>query len=321
MLVEGNIATLLNGFAIASISFILANIAVSAVVSVLAQKFLKLQLNSRKTILWLLVLLPWLTGAAVSVFFVFGSVTSSPFVAESEYAHWQHMNSFSWLSWHGLILAFAALFIAYVLLVKFTQLRKHATELNLLKSLSHCRDGNIYEVELAQASAFTAGILNKQRFITTGMLAQTSAQEQQVILQHEQAHAEANDPFKKWLFSIFASFFLPMLAARLKLLMTLAMEQQADKRVLDYGYQSTFVASTLVKVASLNANESPVKNNELVANFGADILEQRVFFLLGQLDLKPVNKLLTLLLIILILGGSVGSIDSIHHLMEKLFSH
>lgn len=320
-MVEGTIATLLNGFAIASISFILANIAVSAVVSLLAQKFLNLKVNSRKTILWLLVLLPWLTGALVAVFFVYGSINSSPFVAESAYAHWHHMNSFSWLSWHGITLAIAACLIAYVLLAKFIQLHKHVTELNLLKSFSHRRDGNVYEVELPQASAFTAGIFNKQCFITTGMLQQTSKQEQQVILQHEQAHAEASDPFKKWLFSIFASFFLPVLAARLKLLMTLAMEQQADKRVLDHGYQSTFVASTLVKVASLNANQSPVKNNELVANFGADILEQRVFFLLGQLELKPVNKLLTLLLIIIVLGGSVGSIDSIHHLMEELFSH
>jgi Zn-dependent protease with chaperone function len=320
-MIEGEIALWLNIATIIVLAFVIANFAVSIVASLLTQKFLSMQVNSRKIILWLLVTLPWLISICIALLFLNGYIYSSVFESEAEYAHWHHMSVFNWLSWHGATLIIALLFSVYILGKKFIQLKRHHKDLAYLISLSKPLNKDIYEVELAESSAFTAGFLKKKCFITSGMLREMTEEESIVILEHEKAHAKLNDPLKKWVFSIFSNFFILPLAARLKLHMTLAMEQAADNVTVNEGFTSTFVASTLVKVARLNALHSPVKDNDLIANFGADVLEQRIYFLLGQLNLKPVNKTITTILIILILAMCLSSIDGVHHLIETVFSH
>ena len=140
-------------------------------------------------------------------------------------------------------------------------------------------------------------------------------------MSHEKAHSDHHDPLKKWLFTVLASCFIAAIAQRFKLHMTLAMEQSADNAVLKDNMPSTFVAATLVKVAKLNASTAPLVNNEIVASFGADVLEQRVYFLLGHLDVKPVNPMLTLVFFIVVLLLGLMSIDGVHHVIETVFSH
>ncbi|WP_053043110.1 M56 family metallopeptidase [Thalassomonas actiniarum] len=321
-MIEGALAIWLNTFAIAVITFFIANLAVSLMVSVLDQRFLGMEVEPRKTILWLLVAIPWCVAVLVSSYFLYKFSSLDPFSWSTAYAHWHHMDVYAVFSWHSITLLLALLGIAYVLTRKISLLLKHKNELLLLSGFAREIERQVYELELPQACAFTSGFLTKHCYITSGMLNATTVQEQAVILGHEKAHAKNNDPLKKWLFSILAAFFLPSLTARLKLHMTLAMEQAADNAVLsEENISSTMVAATLVKVARLNAAEAPLVNNELVANFGADVLEQRVYFLLGRLELKPVNKLLTLIFIVLIIVASLSAIDSVHHLMETIFSH
>jgi len=309
-MIEGALAIWLNTFAIAVITFFIANFAVSLIVSILGQRFLDIEVEPRKTILWLLVMLPWCACLLVSGYFLYKFSNQDPFTWNTAYAHWHHMDVYTVFSWHTITLLLALFGIAYVLIRKVSALLKHKNELSTLSGFAREIDNKVYELELPQACAFTSGFLTKRCYITSGMLEATTPQEQAVILEHEKAHAKNHDPLKKWLFSILSAFFLPSLTARLKLHMTLAMD-----------ISSTMVAGTLVKVARLNAAEAPLVDNELVANFGADVLEQRVYFLLGKLNLKPVNKLLTLVLIVLIIVVSLSGIDSIHHLMETVFSH
>jgi len=335
-MIQGTLALGLNMITIVVIAFVIANFTVSIIASLLAQKFLNIQVQSRKLVLWLLVILPWFTSLCVALFFLEGYLSSSVFELESEYAHWHHMGEFNWLSWHGVTLVIALGFGLAVMATKLIQLKHHRTNIRHLMSLSkplqdnslesstvksNTLKSNIFEIEMPEASAFTAGFIDKKCFISSGMKKELTAEELLVVLGHEQAHANMNDPLKKWLFSIFSAFFIPFLAVRLKLHMTLAMEQAADDAVVNNAVTSTFVASTLVKVARLNALYSPVKNNELIASFGADVLEQRVYFLLGQLTLKPVNKTMAIILVGLILAACLSSIDGVHHLIETVFSH
>lgn len=320
-MIEGKLAVWLNIATIIVLAFVIANFAVSIIASLLAQNFLGLQVKSRKLVLWLLVTLPCITSLCVALLFLNGYTSSNVFESETAYAHWHHMDAFNWLSWHGATLIIALVFSVYVFGIKFIQLKHHRKNLAYLTSLSKPLTTDVFEIELPESSAFTAGFIKKKCFITSGMLKEMTKEEAAVVLGHEKAHAKMNDPLKKWLFSIFTAFFITSLATRLKLHMTLAMEQAADNAVVNGDITSTFVASTLVKVARLNAQYSPVKDNELVANFGADVLEQRVYFLLGQLNLKPVNKTVTTILIILILGVCLSSIDGVHHLIETVLSH
>ncbi|MBL4765976.1 MAG: M56 family metallopeptidase [Colwellia sp.] len=320
-MIEGQLALWLNIVTIVILAFVIANFTVSTIVSLLAQKFINLQVKSRKIVLWLLVTLPWLSSICVALYFLRGYTNSTVFQSEAEYAHWHHMDIFNWLSWHGATLIIALVFTVYILGKKLIQLKRHHKDLANLASISKPLSSDVIEIELPESSAFTAGFINKKCFITSGMLKEMTAEEVAVVLGHERAHAKMNDPLKKWLFSIFTAFFIPSLAAHLKLHMTLAMEQAADNAVVNSDIAPTFVASTLVKAARLNALYSPVKNNELVANFGADVLEQRVYFLLGQLNLKPVNKMLTAILVTFILAVCLSSIDGVHHLIETVLSH
>lgn len=320
-MIVGQLAIWLNTVTIIILAFVIANVTVSIIVSLLTQWFISVQVKSRKFVLWLLVTMPWLASIGIALLFLNGYESSTVFESETEYAHWHHMDVFNWLSWHGATLIIALVFCSTILVIKFIQLKSHQKDLSNLASLSKPFSRGVFEIELAESSAFTAGFINKKCFITSGMLKEMTEKEIAVILAHEKAHARMNDPLKKWIFSIFTAFFIPSLAAHLKLHMILAMEQAADKAVVNGEVSSTFVASTLVKAARLNALYSPVKNNELVANFGADVLEQRVYFLLGQLDLKPVNKIVTAILITLIISVSVSSIDGVHHLIETVLSH
>jgi Zn-dependent protease with chaperone function len=320
-MIEGELALWLNIVTIMVLIFVIANFTVSIIVSLLAQQFLSLQVNSRKTVLWLLVTLPWLTSLCIALLFLHEYTSSAVFESETQYAHWHHMGVFHWLSWHGATLVIALAFNIRVLGCKLIQLKHHRKDLTYLASLSKPLNDGVFEVESAEPSAFTAGFISKKCFITSGMLKEMTKEEVAVILGHEKAHAKINDPLKKWLFSIFTAYFISSLAARLKLHMTLAMEQAADNAVVNGDITSTFVASTLVKVARLNVLYSPVKDNDLVANFGADVLDQRIYFLLGQLNLKPVNKTITIVLSISILVLCLSSIDGLHHLIERVLSH
>lgn len=318
---EGILAVFLNVMTIAVIAFFIANVLVSIIVSLLAQKFLALQVQPRKVVLWLLVTTPWLACLCISLLFLNGYLSSSVLETEIEYVHWHHMAVFNWLSWHGVTLLVALFFSLYIVVQKFIQLRRHQHDLTSLTALSVPFDEKVQEIEMPEVIAFTTGFAKKMCFISTGLIQELTHDELTVVIKHEKAHAKNNDPLKKWLFSLFSAFFIKSLASRLKLHMTLAMEQLADDAVIDDKLTSEFIASTLIKVARLNASYSPIKSNDLVANFGADVLEQRIYFLLGQLALKPVNKGITAVLMALILCMSLSSIDAIHHLIEMVFNH
>lgn len=322
-MIEGLLAILLNILAIALITFVVSNMAVSSVVSLLAQQFTRFEINSRKATLWLLVLLPWIAVLCVIACFLYRLAAYDFSGKINEFAHWHHITSFNMMSWHSVTLILAFLIFAKIVTKQCTELVKHRRELSLLTSFATALGNDVYRLEMSQPSAFTGGFIHRACYVSTGILANTNVQEQKVIFAHEKAHADYYDPLKKWLFSLFCAFFIPAIAIRLKLHMTLAMEQAADKAVIEQNIPATVVASTLVKVAKLNhklGRNSPV-NSELVVNFGADILEQRVYFLLDQLELKPASRIVTLAFILLTFILSLLSIDGVHHLMETVFSH
>lgn len=313
-------AVVLNLLADFIISFIVANLAVSAAVSLLGQKFLKVQVKPRKAFLWLMVLIPWLVSALISLYLLDDYVSSIEFEMKA-YAHWGHMTDFEWYSWHGVTLILALGFTLCVCTNKLIQLFKHRREINMLSALSTEVESDVYQIETPQAYAFATGFINKKCFVTTGLVKATSGDEYDVVISHERAHAKSNDPLKKWLFSVFSGFFAPTIGARLKLHMVLAMEQDADNEVIKSGKDKIFVASTLMKIAKLNAKDKVLSNSDLIVNFGADVLEQRIFFLLDQLQLEPMNKSLTAVFVILLSLICMTSLDGVHHFIEAIFSH
>lgn len=334
---EGVPAVILNILAIAVLSFIVTSTAVSALVSLFGNRFLKVEVAARKLSLWILVSAPWTVSFLVALFFLNSffmgdALSASPminspladwhhFETRSERADWHHVDTFYWASWHGLTLLLACGLSLWVVFKKAVEYSKHRDEITKLINHSQCIDNHVWEVQSQRAYAFTSGFVNKRCFISRGMIEGVSKEELNVILLHEQAHWEKSDPLKKWLFSILTAFFVPTLAKWLRLLMTLSMEQAADNAVINQKIEPTFVASTLIKVARLNAKSTPLHQNNMAASFGADVLEQRVYFLLGKLKLKPISRWCALLFIVVMLSIALPSVDGILHIMEILFSH
>ena len=311
---------LLNVLAIFSITFAVANIFLSALFSMVSQQVLNIQVDSRKLLLWSIVLLPWLVSLATSGY-LFTSYHTNGSLTGYGFPHWHHMADFQWYSWHGVSVIALVSYVVFVLARSIKNLLLHKKEVSALLNFANEKEAGVYQLETDNASAFTTGFFTKKSFVTTGLINQTSAEEYDVVIMHEKAHCLANDPFKKWLFSLQCAFFIKPIGHRLKLHMTLAMEQAADNAVIESGTPKLFVASTLVKIAKFNAQSSVLKSNDLVVNFGADVLEQRIYFLLDRLKLAPVHKGITVILLILLVVISTTSIDGIHHFMETLFRH
>lgn len=311
---------LLNLLAIFTITFAVTNLSLSTAFSLFSQHVLKIEVKPRRLLLWLFVLLPWMISLAISIYIV-QSYHIGNEISGYGFPHWHHMNDFEWASWHGVTVGLSLLLLVYVLMRKLSDLWRHNKEVEALLGFATKLENGVYQVESSDASAFTTGFMTKKCIVTTGLIEQTSEEEYKVIVRHEKAHAEANDPFKKWLFALLSAFYIAPVRERLKLHMTLAMEKEADDAVIHSGISKLFVASTLVKIAKFNAQHHLLKHSDLVANFGADVLEQRIYFLLDKLTLRPVNKGTTIILVLLLAAISTTSIDGIHHFMESLFSH
>ena len=309
-----------NLLAIFTIAFAITNLVVSIGVSLLGQKLTSVQLKPRKALLWFCVSMPWIMSILVCLYLLDIYVYSSIFETK-QYAHWHHISDFNWFSWHAVTIILLLSYMMFVLTSKTRQLWLHRQEVSLLTCLSKNLSRGAYEVEIPKFAAFTSGIRSKKCFITTGLLNEVTPEELDVILKHERAHVVNNDPLKKWLFSILVSFYFAPVARLLTLQMVLAMEQDADNAVLEEGIDRIFVASTLIKVAKLNAQEDILKSSALVVNFGADVLEQRIYFLLGRLQLSPINKTVAFSFAIALFFLCMTSLDGVHHLIETVFSH
>ena len=320
-MIEGGVAVFLNILTIAIITFVVANVIISLVITHAVKTLSVLQLPSRRSLLWLLALTPWLVATSVAAVFYVGYLDSTLLGQSANYIHWHHMAEHYWMSWHSAVLLLALSFVAKVMVGLSHTLWKHHNDLQTLTVLASQTNGAFYEIDSPKPFAFTSGFLHKRCFISSGLLQHMSSREQDVVLQHELAHIAHNDPFKKWLFSAFTAFYLPPIASALTHQMTLAMEQEADKASIKANHAPTFVAMTLVKIARLSHTSSPIQHNPLVAHFAAEALEQRVQFLLGQLQLKPVNKMTILAVSLVVVVVCASSVDKIHHVMDLLFIH
>ncbi|MBE8168291.1 MAG: M48 family metalloprotease [Shewanella sp.] len=319
-MIQGEIAIWLNMMTIAIISFLLATLVVSTAFVFLQHKLFNIAPKNRRLMLWLIVLAPWVAALCVACDFSVVMLNDRKSI-ESFITHWHHITRFDLFTWHGVLLITWPIIALYLIAIKLTTLIKHQRQIRSIEQFSLLKSHNVYQLNSDCVSAFTSGLIKPKCYVSTGMFEHTTDIEQDIILKHEQAHAKNKDPLKKWLFSLFASFFPNVLSTKLKMHLSLTMEQMADEAVAKTTTSSTDIASTLIKVARMNQNFSPDLEAECITNFGASTLEQRVLFLLGQLENKPVSKSISLTLLAITTACCLLSIDSIHHLIELLFQH
>lgn len=322
-MIYGQWALVFNLLTVAVLAFIVANIFVSITFWLVKSKLQHYAVSTRKALLWLFVLAPWLISLCATLFFSPLFQNGSIFVWLTDLAHWHHPDIFYFLSWHSASLLIFIGFTLYILIRKIMILYRNHHQINLLRVLGVEKSKQVYVIESSIPTAFTGGVFRPSCFISTGLVEQTSADDIEIIIQHELAHVHYSDPLKKWLFSFFSAYFASNIKQIFISMMSLSMEQSADSFFIRNQQQSHNVASTLVKFTKLAANYSihPQYKNELFVHFCRHSIEQRVLHLLNDKQFRPFPMGGVVIAIFLLALISTTSVDGLHHVIETLFTH
>ncbi len=321
-MINGQWALILNLLTVTVLAFIIANVFVSLVFLSVKNSIQGYTLSTRKSLLWLCVLTPWIIALCVTLFFSPFLQSGANFIWLTELAHWHHPDVFYFLSWHSISLISFISFSFYITVQKLMQAYRNHHQINLLRTLT-TKNKDVFIIDSPIPTAFTGGLTKPSCFVSTGLIEQLDSADVEIIIQHELAHLHYRDPLKKWLFSFFCAYFISNVKQVLVSVMTITMEQAADSFFVKRKQQAHDVASTLVKFTKLAVKDSihEQDKNELLVHFCRQSIEQRVLQLLNdtQLKLFPIKKILlgiTLLAVI-----STTSVDSLHHAIEMSFNH
>ena len=319
-------AMILNLLSIALMG-LLAATALLTVISLFTARFITLlSARAQKKTLWLFVAMPWSVSIACVLIFAPSLLQTESPLWLGALAHWHHPYVFYLDSWHGATLVLFILGAVYVLARKGLNAIRHLNALNTLTGLSQ---GNTRYWEVGQdivvlesqiPSAFAGGLSRPKCYVTTGLIERVSETELDIIIDHERAHIRHKDTQKKLLFALFASLYPRPLARRLNQLFSLASELLADARV-SKSYCNFDIAQTLVSATRIQRFFAGNANPALVSYFIADDVDYRVKALVDPQRLRSFPWAHCLLVIVLTTILSSIGVDSLHHLIEAVFSH
>jgi Zn-dependent protease with chaperone function len=322
-MINGQSALILNLLTVAVLAFIVANIFVSIIFCSVKNNIQGYTVSTRKSLLWLCVLSPWIIALAVTLFFSPFLQSVTTFVWLTELAHWHHPNTFYFLSWHSLSLIIFIGFSIYIAAPRIVVAYKSHQQIKFLRTFATKKSEDVFIIDSLIPTAFTGGLITSSCFVSTGLIKQLDSDDVEIIIQHELAHLYYMDPIKKWMFSFFSAYFTSNVKQILKSMMAISMEQAADSFFVKNQKQAHDVASTLVRFTKLAAKYSIHEQyqSELLVHFGAQSIEQRILQLLSVTPLKPFPVKVVLLGIMLLVAISTTSVDSLHHAIETLFHH
>lgn len=169
-------------------------------------------------------------------------------------------------------------------------------------------------IDTPEPIAFSLGIFRSTVFVSRGLIQQTSSDELQVILQHEQAHGRRRDNLRNILASVGTLVFPVPIRRQLLTDLRMAAEQCCDAHAASALADSVLVAQTLVKVHRLS--QRPPESG--ICGFSHSNISTRVAALL-QLDGGRAHGGV---LLVSLLAGSIGLViigtDPLHHLVEAV---
>lgn len=154
-------------------------------------------------------------------------------------------------------------------------------------------DGRVTVFDDPFPTAFTAGFLAPEVFVSTGLLAALDENEVRAVLLHELHHRECRDPLKGLAVSFVSDFLFFLPASRsLKTSYQLAAEMTADARSVARQADPLDLASSLLKVRNFSAP---------AASWFSDPAAERARHLLGE-PVKLSLPLKTVFLTVIVLA-------------------
>lgn len=328
----GDIAIALNLLSIAVLAFAVSVIFIALTTRFTLARSEHFTFRLRKLILWTLVTAPWWIALGCVALFVTerGDMSHRNWLAD--FAHWHHIDVFSFTSWHAVTLLFASAYLLFCIVSTVFNRRTQSSAIANLISLTDVAPAttqsqlHYYSLPLNIPAAFTAGLLSPKVYLTSTLLEQVNQQELDIIVRHEFAHVESRDPLFKVVFSTLARFFPVRTKRKLIQQFTLLTEQLADSSVTAT-YDNLDVAQTLINVARMQRNLGVITNRlgcdgMQTSHFGNDQTSIRVQRLINPvLSSSWLAAGMSVLLIASVPLLTVSTVDSLHHFIETFFTH
>jgi hypothetical protein len=321
-MIFGKMAMFFNLLSIMVFSVLFIIFTLTVIVKWKSEKLSQYSVVSRRRVLWLVVLSPWLFGFLAASLAILSGSQYSPFPQNFDLLHWHHAQEFAFNSWHGLSMIAPVTYISILLVRKVYSLIKNNRQIKLLHALAERDENDCYQLEADAATAFTAGYLSPRCYITTALRRQLNSEEYTIVQLHEKEHARRSDPLKKWFFQLFTAFFPKTISQKLNQLMSLVMEQCADLAVSHEFSDKSLIARTLLKVRRLSVR--PFENTldaNAVCHYSNDNIEERICYLLSDQKSKVFPTLVFILAAVTMSVFCSLSVDIFHHTIESTLSH
>jgi hypothetical protein len=317
-------AILLNFISIALLVSLLSGVLMSIGFFLVRSRVDSFQPQTRRTLLWSIVLTPWLVGSIAASIALMSGTSFSLFPESLPMLHWHHVDVFEVFSWHGLLLLMVT--SVYItgpglhLLRTYNQFKK----LRLLTQLGKEQSDKVYHLPSDKIVAFTGGYLSPRCFISHGILERLSTQERMVLVEHELAHVDRKDPLKKCIFQCLTANFPKSIRQELSSMMSLVIEQSADDCVTHRINDRSLIAATLLKVNRLILldNHKLSEHDSTICHYGLNHVELRISNLLNVTTTSSRFPIFSVLSIVIVTGLFFAvSADLLHHLIEFSLSH
>ncbi|MCB2384735.1 M56 family metallopeptidase (plasmid) [Shewanella sp. LC6] len=323
----GDLAIALNLLSVAVLAFAISVACISNALRLTLPRFEHLTFRLRKVILWALVTVPWWVAISCAAFFWPRQQELFSTAWLNEFAHWHHVDIFSFSSWHAFTLLSAFGYLIWSMISTIYVRKKQSSTMASLIGLSEIQpqvtitQQRYYSLAQAIPAAFTTGLVSPKIYLTTGLQEKVTEQQLDIIVRHEMAHVVARDPLFKVIFAAFAGFYPKAAKRNLIGHFTLLTEQLADHAVTTE-HDNLDVAQALINVARMQRSVTLGCDGLQTSYFGNDQTSVRVQRLIQpRLTSSRLAIGLTLLFLAIVPLLTASTVDSLHHIIETFFTH
>lgn len=167
----GNLAITLNLLSIAVLAFAISVVFIAVISPFTLHRIAQFTFGIRKVILWSLVTAPWWIAISCVGFFWPRQQDIFPAAWLNEFAHWHHVDIFSFTSWHAVTLLSASAYLLWSVTRTVYIRRKQSSAMADLIGLSDIKLQHIngkqgyYSLPLPIPAAFTTGLLSPKIYV------------------------------------------------------------------------------------------------------------------------------------------------------------
>ncbi|MAE21526.1 MAG: hypothetical protein CMK92_03760 [Pseudomonas sp.] len=234
------------------------------------------------------------------------------------FLHWHHADLFMVGGWHSWLLLTVSLWFALRLTVfAARQWQRNQRIASLHEQAYPAKRFSVLPTR--NVIAITVGYLNQRICLSRGLLEQSTPDQLEIVLAHENAHLKHRDNLARWSLDLMTCVLPDAVRRSLLQRFILVTEQLADKRAAADSDASD-VAGTLVAIARLQLQAQRTESGQ-AALISADQLSDRVQELLVPSTPSYMRQWALICALVVLASGMLVAVDGLHHLFDIFLIH